>query len=42
VLWNKSIALLKTVPTNDPQYAKAQEKLIEYQTILDVAKYKAR
>ncbi len=42
VLWNKSIALLKTIPASDPLYAKAQEKLGEYQTILDVAKYKAR
>jgi hypothetical protein len=40
--WTKSIALLKTIPATDPQYAKAQEKLSEYQTILDVAKYKAK
>jgi hypothetical protein len=40
--WSKSIALLQTIPTTDPLYPKAQEKLREYQTILDVAKYKAR
>jgi hypothetical protein len=42
VQWNKSIALLKTITTSDQLYPKAQEKLQEYQTILDVAKYKAR
>jgi hypothetical protein len=40
--WSKSIELLKTVSVNDPLYRKAQEKLQEYQVILDVAKYKAR
>ncbi len=40
--WNQSIALLKTIPASDPLSAKAQEKLGEYQIILDVAKYKAR
>jgi hypothetical protein len=42
VQWSKSIAFLKTIPVSDPQYPKAQEKLQEYQTILNVAKYKAR
>jgi hypothetical protein len=42
VQWTKSINLLKTIPVRDPLYPKAQEKLKEYQTILDVARYKAR
>jgi hypothetical protein len=42
VQWNKSIDLLKTISVSDPLYPKAQEKLKQYQTILDVAKYKAR
>jgi hypothetical protein len=42
VQWNKTIELLKTIPANDPLYPKAQEKLEEYQTILDVAKNKAK
>lgn len=40
--WHKVIGLLKTIPAQDPQYAKAQEKLSEYQTILNVAKYKSK
>jgi hypothetical protein len=42
VQWSRAIGLLKTIPSNDPLYAKAQEKLSEYQTILDVAKYKSK
>jgi hypothetical protein len=42
VQWSKAIGLLKAIPNTDPFYAKAQEKLSEYQTILDVAKYKSK
>ena len=42
VQWTKAVDLLKTISVDDPLYPKAQEKLKEYQTILDVAKYKTR
>jgi hypothetical protein len=42
VQWSRSIDLLKTIPDNDLYHPKAQEKIGEYQTILDVAKNKAK
>jgi hypothetical protein len=40
--WLRSIDLLKTIPDDNLYYPKAQEKILEYQTILDVAKNKAK
>jgi hypothetical protein len=36
--WDKSVQLLKLVPTTDPKYDKAQQKITEYTQNLDIAR----
>ena len=40
--WNKAIATLKSVPKTDPNYALAQQKIVEYQKNLDVAQKRTK
>lgn len=39
--WQKAIDLMKAVPTSDPNYSTAQQKVIEYQNYLNVAQERA-
>jgi cytoskeletal protein RodZ len=40
--WGKSVTLLKQVPQSDPNYAKAQQKITEYQNNQAIAKKKVQ
>ncbi|MGL6283364.1 MAG: hypothetical protein ACRC2J_13260 [Microcoleaceae cyanobacterium] len=40
--WGKSVGLLKQVPKSDPNYAKAQQKITEYQNNQAIAKKKVQ
>ena len=40
--WGKSVSLLKQVPKSDPNYAKAQQKITEYQNNQAIAKKKVQ
>lgn len=40
--WNRAISLLKAVPTTDPKYPEAQERIENYQTLSETAILKAK